>query len=155
MAGPTSKQRMALAAAAAALIAAPFEGLRQYAYRDPVGIPTICFGSTRGVKMGDFKTIDECKALLTREMAEAISTVERCAPGLPVNPLAAFASATFNVGPRLVCDPRQSTAARLLREGRVQEACDQLLRWNRAGGVVLPGLVKRRAAERDLCRDEA
>jgi lysozyme len=50
-------QRKAAAMAVATALAAPAEGLRQYAYRDPVGLPTICFGSTAGVKMGDFRTV--------------------------------------------------------------------------------------------------
>ncbi|WP_295379586.1 lysozyme [uncultured Pseudacidovorax sp.] len=148
----TRSQRIGAATLAAAALAAPFEGLRQWAYRDPVGIPTICFGSTRGVQMGDFKTKAECEALLTAEMDAAISAVERCVPGLPTQMLAAWGSAVYNLGPVLVCDPFRSTAARLLAEGRLLEACDQLPRWNRAKGLVLPGLTKRRAAEQELCR---
>lgn len=148
----TRAQRLGAATLAAAALAAPFEGLRQYAYRDPVSVPTICFGSTRGVQMGDFKTKAECDALLTAEMADAISTVERCVPGLPVNMLAAWGSAVYNLGPALVCDQRRSTAARLLAAGRLLEACDQLPRWNQAKGFVLPGLTKRRAAEQEVCR---
>lgn len=148
----TRSQRVTAATLAAAAIAAPFEGLRQWAYRDPVGVPTVCFGSTRGVKVGDFKTKAECDALLTAEMTQAVSTVERCVPGLPVNMLAAWGSAVYNIGPVLVCDPQRSTAARLLAAGRLREACDQLPRWNQAKGIVLPGLTKRRAAEQELCR---
>lgn len=144
-------QRILAATVAAASLAAPFEALRQWAYRDPVGIPTICFGSTRGVQLGDHKTVAECKALLTREMSQAISDVERCVPGLPVNQLAAWGSAVYNVGPSLVCNQRTSTAARMLAAGRSTEACAQLSRWTKAKGVELPGLVKRRAAERELC----
>lgn len=148
----TRAQRLRAATLAAAALAAPFEGLRQWAYRDPVAVPTICFGSTRGVRMGDFKTKAECEALLTAEMSAAVDTVERCVPGLPTNMLAAWGSAVYNLGPALVCDPRRSTAARLLAAGRLIEACDQLPRWNQAGGVPLPGLTKRRAAEREVCR---
>jgi len=103
--------------------------------------------------MGDYKTTAECKALLTHEMREFVETVDRCAPGLPPNALAAFSSAAFNVGPALTCG--DTTAARLLRQGHWREACDQLPRWNKArvaGQLVeLPGLTKRRAAERELC----
>ena len=52
--------RRAKVAALAIAIAAPAEGLRQVAYRDPVGITTICFGSTKGVKMGDTATFEQC-----------------------------------------------------------------------------------------------
>lgn len=153
--GTTRAQRITAAALAAAALTAPFEGLRQWAYRDPVGIPTICFGSTRGVQLGDFKSKSECDALLTAEMAQAVGAVERCVPGLPTNMLAAWGSAVYNIGPALVCDSRRSTAARLLAAGRFIEACDQLPRWNQAKGMVLPGLTKRRAVERELCRTPA
>ncbi|MDD0817220.1 lysozyme [Curvibacter sp. HBC28] len=139
----------------ATAIAAPAEGLRTMAYRDPVGVPTICFGSTKGVQMGDTATPVQCRQLLTAEMLEAIDQVDRCVPGLPVQVAAAFADAAYNLGPTIVCDRTRSTAARLLAAGRLREACEQLLRWDRArvAGVLvaLPGLTKRRAAERDLC----
>lgn len=150
---PTQKRVSALAIAAA--IAAPFEGLRQKAYLDPVGIPTICFGSTKGVKIGDEKTVTECKALLTKEMLDAVSTVDTCRPGLPINVLAAFSDAAYNVGPHIACDTSKSTAARLLAAGDYRGACDNLLKWDKArvAGVLvsLPGLTKRRNAERDVC----
>lgn len=151
---PAAK-RTAAALGIAVAIAAPFEGLRNYAYRDPVGIPTICYGSIQGVRMGQFKTTAECDALLGEEMAARVATVERCAPGLPVNMLAAWASAIFNTGDHLVCNPARSTAARLLRAGQLVEACRQLPRWNKAtkAGVLitLPGLTRRREAEEALC----
>ena len=145
----------AIALALATSIAIPMEGLRQTAYYDPPGIPTICFGSTKGVKMGDFRTVPECKALLTKEMTDVIEAVDRCQPGLPTNVLAAFSDAAYNLGPTVACDTAKSTAARLLRARDYAGACDQLLRWDKArlGGVqvVLPGLTKRRQMERDLC----
>ena len=147
--------KKAIALALATALAVPAEGLRQYAYKDPVGIPTICMGSTKGVKMGDFRTMDECKALLTKEMADVINTVDRCQPGLPTEVLAAFSDAAYNLGATIACDTSKSTAARLLKTGKLREACDQLMRWDKArvAGVMvsLPGLTKRRAMERDLC----
>ena len=152
----TPAQRKAAALTIATALAIPAEGLRQWAYRDPAqGIPTICFGSTAGVKMGDFRTVPECKALLTKEMQNAVSTVDACRPGLPINVLAAFADASFNIGPHIACDPTRSTAARLLAAGKYAEACEQLPRWNRAKvmgvSVPLPGLTKRREMERQVC----
>lgn len=143
--------RIKVAVALAVAIVAPFEGLRTVAYRDPVGIPTICFGYTHGVRLGDRKTEQECAALLTAEVQTAVATVERCAPGLPPQQLAAWASAVYNVGPRIVCSPDKSTAARLLRAERHADACRQLPRWNRAMGIELPGLTRRRQAEMALC----
>jgi len=143
--------------ALACAVAAPFEGFRNWAYSDPVGIPTACFGTTKGVKLGQYYTDEQCHALLNKEMTEAVEAVIRCVPhDMTENQIAAFGSAVYNIGPKLVCDQRNSTAARLLANGQILEACEQLTRWSRArvGGVSveLPGLVKRRSAERDLCR---
>lgn len=154
----TLVQRKASALAIATALAVPAEGLRQWAYRDPVGLPTICFGSTAGVKMGDFRTVPECKALLTKEMLYAVSMVDSCRPGLPVNVLAAFSDAAYNIGPHIACDGTRSTAARLLAAGKYRDACEQLPRWNKAkvGGLLvpLPGLTKRREAARKVCLGE-
>lgn len=142
--------------AAAAVIAIPAEGLRQWAYRDPVGILTVCYGATGdGVVAGRKYSLDECRSRLDTDMLKAIDAVERCAPGLPEDTAAAFADAVFNLGPTVVCDRQKSTIARLLAAGEVAGACNQLPRWDKArvGSMVvaLPGLTKRRAAERDLC----
>lgn len=151
----TPQSRKAQAALLATLIAVPAEGLRQYAYFDPPGILTVCYGSTGNVVAGRKYSLDECKARLTADMQTAINAVERCVPGLPVPVLAAFADATFNMGPTIACNRSQSTAARHLAAGKYADACRQLPRWSKARvmGVMvdLPGLVKRRAAERDLC----
>lgn len=147
--------RKAIALVLATALAVPAEGLRQWAYKDPVGIPTVCFGSTAGVRMGDFKTVPECKALLTKEMTDVIESVEKCRPGLPPEVLAAFADAAYNLGPKIACDGARSTAARRLADGDYAAACRELPRWNRATvaglSVVLPGLTKRRNMEMELC----
>ena len=150
------KRRIAAATALATALAIPAEGLRQFAYRDPPGILTVCYGHTGSdVVAGRKYSLAECNQFLTDDMRTAIDIVERCAPGLPEKPLAAFADATFNIGSRLVCDMKNSTAARLLKAGDIAGACRQLPRWNRATvagqSVVLPGLTKRRQAEMELC----
>lgn len=152
----TSRAKKAsIAAALAVAIIAPAEGLRQRVYLDPVGIPTFCFGETSNPKWERTYPIEECKALLNGRALEFVSTVDRCAPGLPPEVLAAFASAAYNMGPTIACNVKNSTAARLLLDGKYIAACDQLPRWDKArvAGVLitLPGLTKRRAAERDLC----
>ena len=153
----TTNNRLLAAAALATAIAIPAEGLRQYAYRDPPGILTVCYGTTgKDVVAGKKYSLQECKSFLDRDMLKAVQTVEQCQPGLPENVLAAFSDAVYNLGPSVACE---STAARLLRSGKVMEACDQLPRWNKAkvAGVyvALPGLTKRREAERRLCRGES
>jgi GH24 family phage-related lysozyme (muramidase) len=119
------------------------------------GLPTVCFGSTKGVKMTDFRTIPECTALLTAEMTGYVERVDRCRPGLPPAVLAAFSDAAYNIGEKIACDLTKSTAARMLAAANYVGACNELPRWNRATvagvSVPLPGLTKRRALERDLC----
>ena len=145
--------RKAAAAALAIAIAVPAEGLRQYAYEDPVGILTTCYGHTgKDVVAGRKFSLEECNAFLNDDMRKAIDTVERCHPGLPAPVLAAFGDAVYNMGPSVACN---STASRYLAAGRISDACNELPRWVYAKvagvNVKLPGLVKRRALERDLC----
>lgn len=152
----TPKQRAAAAAALATAIAVPAEGLRQFAYYDPPGILTVCYGHTGPEIIAKRKySLDECGALLTVDMQRAVVQVEACRPGLPVPVLAAFADAAYNLGPGIACSTANSTAARMLYVGDLVGACNQLPRWDKARVlgvmVALPGLTKRRAAERDLC----
>lgn len=149
-------RKTAAAAVIATAIAAPAEGVRQYAYYDPPGILTVCMGHTGpDVVKNRLYSMAECKALLTADMAKAINTVDRCVPNAPESVLAAFGDAVFNMGPTIACDQKNSTAARLLAAGRYSEACAQLPRWNKARimGVLveLPGLTTRRLRERDVC----
>lgn len=149
------KRAITLAAAIATAIAIPAEGLRQFAYYDPPGILTVCYGSTTDVQKGRRYTLDECKNRLNADMLSAVTAVERCAPGLPVNVLAAFSDAAYNIGPKVACNTATSTAARFLKAGDYAAACRQLPRWSRATiagvSVELPGLVKRRQKEMVVC----
>lgn len=150
-----TKRRNALIAAAAAL-AIPAEGLRQYAYQDPPGIPTVCFGHTGSdVDTKRRYTLTECRALLDADMSAAVDAVTRCAPEAPDSVIVAFGDAVYNIGPTIACDGAKSTAARLLASKQWRQACEQLPRWDksRIGGVMvtLPGLTKRRLIERDVC----
>lgn len=149
------RNRLVVAAAVATALAIPAEGLRRVAYYDPPGILTVCYGDTQNVVKGRVYSLEECRERLDRRMMEAIETVERCVPGLPEHVLAAFGDTVYNVGPKIVCDTRNSTAARLLKARRIPEACAQLPRWNKArvAGVMveLPGLTKRRKAAQAVC----
>lgn len=144
---PNQRKRAAWVTIAVACVSG-FEGLRQYAYKDPVGIPTICFGETKGVKLGDRKTLEECKDLLIESLMIANKAVESCVKvPLSDNRHAALVSFTYNVGNTAFCN---STLVKKLNAGDA-DACDELLRWTKAKGIQLPGLVKRREAERQLC----
>ena len=151
-------RRHAAAASLAAAIAVPCEGLYYVYYFDPPGIPTVCFGHTGpDVDKGKRYSLAECKALLTKDMAKAIDAVDRCQPGLPEKILAAFGDATYNMGPTIACNTDVSTAARLLKADKLEAACRQLPRWNKAkvAGVLitLGGLTRRRMLEMRLCLD--
>ena len=134
-------------------IAISFEGLRQYAYYDPAGILTVCYGTTGPeVVKGKKYSLAECKAFLEKDVLEAIATVERCHPGMPDSVVVAFADAVYNIGPKVAC---ASTASNYLGVGNYAAACNQLPRWNKAtvAGVLveLPGLTKRRLLEKEIC----
>lgn len=133
---------------AAAALGVHFEGVRHNTYRDVGGIPTICYGHTQGVKAGDTATDDQCKAWLSDEMADALATVDRCLPSLPFGPRVAFTDAVYNAGHKIVCG---STLQRKALAGDMPGACAELDRWVYAGGKIQPGLVKRRALERQIC----
>lgn len=143
------KARLLAVIAASTGIIAGYEGHRLKAYRDPVGIPTICFGSTRGVKMGDVKTAAECKALLTKEIETHLRGIDACIMAtISDQEYVAYTSVAYNVGVGAFCN---STLNEKLNQGDRSGACAELSKWVYAGGDVLPGLVKRRAGERQLC----
>lgn len=146
----TPNKRKAAALALAAGLVAGFEGLRTVAYRDPVGIPTICFGETRGVRMGDVATAEQCRGMLADRLAEFGAGIAPCLPAdIPDESRAAFLSAAYNIGTGAFC---ASSMSRRALAGDLGGACDALLMWDKAKGIRLPGLTKRRAAEQALCR---
>ncbi len=140
-------------------IAVPFigrwEGLRLAAYQDIVGVWTVCYGETKGVKPGDQYTKAECDAMLAREI-QAYRVGWHAYVGadvlaeLPVKRDVAFTSLAYNVG---VSGAGKSTATRRLNAGNIAGACEALGWWNKAGGRVVRGLVNRRAEETTLCLD--
>lgn len=134
----------------AALVVAPFEGRSLVAYVDPVGIPTICEGVTRGVQLGDTATDAECDEMLERELQTHLAGLERCIGGyLTPNQWAAALSWTYNVGVGAACN---STLVRLINQGEPPNVwCPELKRWVYAGGRKLAGLERRREAEYQLC----
>ena len=152
-----SKKRISTIVAIAIAIAIPAEGIRQVAYGDIADpkLLTVCYGSTTNVEAGKTYSLAECRARLDADMLAAVETVERCAPGMGDNQIAAFADAVYNGGSKIVCNLKKSTAARLLKAGKIAEACMQLPRWNKARiagvSVALPGLTQRRNADMQLC----
>lgn len=143
---------MTVAGSLAIGVVGGFEGMRTRAYIPiPGDVPTICFGETRGVKMGDTATADQCRAMLGNALVEFEDNMRRClkAPDLvPDKPYVAFLSLSYNIGSRAFCG---SSVARYANAGNLRSACDAILAWNKAGGKVIKGLVSRRQTERRLC----
>lgn len=143
-------------------IAVPFiakeEGKRNRAYRDAVGIWTICFGSTRGVHADMWMSDQQCFYLLKIEVAEHRTGLHRyftavtIAARLPPKRDAAYTSAAFNVG---VAGIGKSTATKRLNAGDIAGGCQALTWFDKAGHRVLRGLFERRQREKKLCMDGA
>jgi lysozyme len=145
------KKGGALAATAVAAVGA-YEGLRLAAYRDPVGVPTICYGETRGIRMGQKFTRAECDQMFLKALDEFGNGIEKCVPSLITAPdrrYVAHLSLAYNIGVSGYC---KSSIARLQKAGNDLAACDAFLLYNRAGGRELAGLTKRRKDERAMCR---
>lgn len=126
------------------------EGYRGEAYIPvPGDVATIGFGTTEGVKPGDRTTPERAMVRLLADASKFERAVKRCAP-VPMTPneFSAFVSLTYNIGEGAFCS---STAARLLNAQDYDGACKQILRWTKFKGRDLPGLVKRRQQEFELC----
>ncbi|SFO58400.1 Phage-related lysozyme (muramidase), GH24 family [Cohaesibacter marisflavi] len=141
-------------------VAVPFiaqeEGERLVAYKDIVGVWTICSGSTRGVYPGMRRTVTECRDLLRAEVAEYRSKLHRYftdttkARRLTSKRDTAYVSLAYNAGVYAI---GRSTATRRLNAGNIKGGCQALTWWNKAGGRVIRGLVSRRTREKAYCMD--
>lgn len=144
----------ALSLSATALVSiALHESYREDAYlptRDDV--PTIGFGTTEGVKIGDSITPERALVRLLADASKFERAVKRCAPvPMHMHEFSAFVSLTYNIGEGAFCG---STLARKLRDLDYTGACKEILRWNRQAGRELRGLTIRRKAEYALCIGE-
>lgn len=145
-----------LAIAAFALSASAFVGLtmlesyREVAYIPAPGdVPTIGFGTTDGVRMGD--TITPPKALVRAlsDVHKFEGALKKCVTApLHQHEYDAFVSLTYNIGSQAFCN---STLVKKLNAGDHEGACAEIKRWNRQGGKISPGLTKRREAEYMQC----
>lgn len=126
-----------------------FEGDKLTAYICPAGVLTIGVGHTGSdVKRGMTITQAQSDALLVADLAKFEKAVAAAVKvPLTQNQFDALVSFAFNVG---VGALRDSTLLRLLNAGDYKGAAAQFGRWNKGGGSVLPGLVKRRADEAAL-----
>ena len=124
------------------------EGLRLSAYLCPAGIPTIGYGHTKGVKLGDTCTKEQAEKWLENDFFTAKQEVKAVVKvPLRENQLDALASFVFNLGVRKLT---QSTLLKKLNAGDYSGAAAEFDKWVFAGKVKLNGLIKRRAKERKL-----
>ena len=138
---------------------------KQYlrAYLDAVGVATACDGLTRWkgkpIRITDQFAEEECGAMLEVALVEHAGPVMKCTPGIALSdnpaieksregPRFTAVSLGYNVGTGAYC---QSTAARRFNAGNYAGGCDAATWWVRGGKRVLPGLVKRRTLENNVC----
>jgi lysozyme len=126
-----------------------FEGVRFEAYDDGIGIATIGVGHTNGVQFGDRATTEEVDQWLREDLEDAENAVNLSLVGtdLTQNQFDALVSLAFNIGGGAF---NKSTLVRKLKAGLMEDAADQFLVWNKAGGHVMKGLQNRRIAEREM-----
>jgi len=130
---------------------AGYEGLSLHAYPDVIGVPTICYGETKGVNSGDIRTKAQCDEMLSARLVEFNAEINKCIRvELPETRRAAIVSLAYNIGSDQFC---KSTVVRKLNAGDVSGACDAFLMWRFAKGIEWQGLINRRQKERALCRD--
>ena len=139
---------------AALTIIKSFEGFSSDPYLDPIGIPTIGFGSIWAAN-GDRISMDhpcvskeQATKLLQKEVRHVETAIRRLIKAeLTENMFSAVASLAYNIG---TGNLQRSTLRIKLNRGRYLDAADEFPKWRKAGGRVLKGLVRRRIAERNL-----
>lgn len=123
-----------------------FEGLRLTAYRCPAGVPTIGYGHTKGVKMGDTITPDIADVYLLEDVQASVKAVNEYDKiyNFTQCQFDALVSFTFNCG--------KGNLSKLTAKGTrdIPTISKKLLEYNKANGKTLTGLVRRRKAEQIL-----
>ncbi|VXA57511.1 Lysozyme [Acinetobacter proteolyticus] len=130
-----------------------FEDLRLAAYDDGVGVWTIGYGTTiypNGVKVkrGDSCTKVQAMSFFQHDLRRFEAAVNSAVKvSVSQNQFDALVSLTYNIGETAF---KESTLVKKLNAKDYTGAADQFPQWNRGGGKVMKGLVRRRAAEREL-----
>ena len=122
-----------------------FEGCELKSYQDSVGVWTIGYGHTKGVEEGQEITQEEAEEMLASELSEYegyINDMVEC--DLEQHQFDALVAWVYNLGPTNL---RSSTMLKRLNANDLDDVPNQIKRWDKAGGKVLAGLVRRREAE--------
>lgn len=127
-----------------------FEGLKLTAYLCPAGIPTIGYGTTKGLTRADVgrKKISQPEAdrLLQQDLVRFESAVKRLVKvPLTPNQFGALVSWTYNLGEGNLA--KSTLLKRINAKAPMTDIERSWIQWVNAGGMKLPGLVRRRAAE--------
>ena len=122
-----------------------FEGCELEAYQCSANVWTIGYGHTKDVEKGDTITKEEAEQMLVDELHEYENYINKYVNvALSQNQFDALVSWVYNLGP---ANLTASTMLKVLNNGKYEEVPAQMKRWNKAGGKVLDGLVRRREAE--------
>lgn len=115
----------------------------------PGDVPTIGFGTTEGVKMGDTITPERALVRLLKDTDKFAAAVKRCAH-VPMHQYEfdAYVSLTYNIGEGAFC---KSTLAKKLNAYDYEGACKEILKWDKFKGKPLKGLTNRREREYAKC----
>ena len=127
-----------------------YEGFSDTAYIPvPGDVPTIGFGSTKGVKLGDTITPEKAIERAYRDIRNTESAIHKCVHvPLSTSEYDAFTSLAYNIGTSAFCS---STLVKKLNAGDYEGACAEIKRWVYVKGQVVPGLVNRREKEYRMC----
>lgn len=129
-----------------------YEGFRPQSYQDSVGVWTIGYGTTRingePVKAGMTITEDQAIQYVQLEVNKLWSQIEQVVK-VPINDnqMNALVDFAYNLGFNAL---KTSTLMRYINQSKFEQAASEFGKWVYAGGKVLPGLVKRREAEKQL-----
>ena len=119
-----------------------YEGCRLKAYRCPAGVPTIGYGHTAGVKMGQTITQAQADTYLKQDVAWAEKAVNNLKKGFNQNQFDALVSFTYNCG--------IGNLTTLCKNRDITTIGEKIVLYNKANGKVLAGLKKRRLEEQAL-----
>jgi len=124
------------------------EGFRAQAYLDTGKVPTIGYGTTHDVHLGQVITESQGEEFLKRDVSDAEHTIDTLVKvPLTQNQFDALVCFVYNIGEGQF---KSSTLLRVLNAGHYDQVPAQLARWNKDNGRVLKGLVIRRANEAKL-----
>ena len=122
-----------------------FEGLELEAYKCAAGVWTIGYGHTKDVQPGDVWSESHADHMLEVELEEFEAYIkDNVTAPLSQNQFDALVSWVYNLGP---ANLKASTMLKVLNSGDYEGVPAQIKRWNKAGGKVLEGLIRRREAE--------